>query len=213
MNPNAPPIVGNVARVTVRSVCNAQTCLNTFDYFYASVFSVDANDLSNLAGAWDTAFGALYKNILSPLSKYTDITVQELQFGTAPTVTVIPAGAGFGAAGATNLPLEMAAVASRYGNWKGKHGRGRVSFPAVPNTFITPATDANVINAAGLTAYNNLLTPLLATLSVGFLSWVPYITTRPVPPLSTVTRGVEIVSYTMREILGTARRRKPGRGI
>jgi hypothetical protein len=111
------------------------------------------------------------------------------------------------------LPLEMAAIITKYSLLKGQHGRGRIYMPSVPITFTTPATSPNKINATGRTAYGDLGDLTMAVLTSGGLNYKPVIVTRPIAPINIATRGVVISQTFTQPILGTVRRRRLGRGI
>lgn len=213
-NPAAPTIVSALARVTIGTVTSGQICLNTFDYLWSvpSTFASLA-DLTALGNAWDSAMDTLLKGVLSPLTALYSIAVAELHYGNAPTYTALYAPGTVGTAGATPLPLEIGASLARRGALKGQHGRGRVTMPAVPNTFTTPANDANRLNAAGLAAYVAFANQLIVPLAVGGATWTHVISTRPVPPGLTVDRAIAVSVYNVGVVLGTARTRKEGRGI
>jgi len=205
-------VTNNVVRVTITSRTNGVLCQTTHDYRNTGIISMSLADLTAFATNFQSTIETLYLACLSPLSVLVDYNYQELHFGTCPSYTNSVASPP-GTAGATNQPLEMATTITRYGNWKGRHGRGRFSMPAIPNTFSTPATDANVLNATGLAAYGALAAAFLGTINSGFDVFTPFISTRPVAPATLVTMGVDVASLSVRSTFGTARRRKPGRGI
>jgi hypothetical protein len=107
----------------------------------------------------------------------------------------------------------MAAVFQKKTALKGQHGRGRTSMPAIPNTFTTPATDPNIINATGLTAYLALANQLITPVAAGGNTWSLIVSTAPIPPVTLTTRGSIVTLITIDPTLGTIKRRKPGRGI
>jgi hypothetical protein len=211
VNIPAPSITGNVARIVVVTSTQSQICNNTFDYMLPG-FTAGAGDMLNLITAWRTACKTFLLACLSPLTTYLYTLCQDLANGTFVTAQYNEAGGVVGTAGATNLPLEMAAVIERYSLLKGQHGRGHISLPAVPNTFTTPASDPNIINATGVTAYSALYAALLLQLTTTGGVWSPAIITRPVPPAVLPSKGVLVAGWTLRTLLGTVRRRKEGRG-
>ncbi len=213
-NPPADPTTKAIARVTIGTKTAGSICLTTFDYQWnTAATSPTLTDLNNLGNDWHTAFDTDFLACLSPQTSLYSTTVAELHYGTSPTYSVLDAPGTVGTAGATALNLELGVTMTRYGPLKGQHGRGRITMPAVPNTFVTPATDSNVINATGLTAYNALAAGLVSPLVRGGSTWTPFISTRPVPPSTLVDFGVLISNYAVRTIMGTARTRKEGRGI
>lgn len=213
-SPPASLVTTSLARVTIDTVTEGQHCQTIFDYINGRTTPAVQTDLVGLIAQWVAIFDVHYMACLSPKTDLFSITAAELHFGIAPSaITLYAAGAHPGTAGATNLPLEVAATISKQANLKGRHGIGRISMPAIPNTFTTPATASSSLNAAGLTAYGLLAADMLLNLVTGTDTWIPVISTRPIPPATTIDRAAQIVLTTTRTILGTARRRKLGRGI
>jgi hypothetical protein len=213
-NPAAPVINAAVARLTL--TLKTQNTLQeiVLDYLYNIGLVVPTPaDLSAFEAQWEANHNTLMRACLSPLTDYFQISVAEIHFGVTPTL-VLPFLAGTsGTAGATNLPLEMAGTMQKKSSLKGQHGRGRLSMPAIPNTFTTPATDPNVLNATANTAYLALLNQLILPVTVAGNAWQLAISTRPTPPQTLVTNAVVVSAMTIDPTLGTARTRKPGRGI
>jgi hypothetical protein len=115
---------------------------------------------------------------------------------------------------AANLPLEIAAVVNKVSSLKGGHGVGHFQMPAVPVTFTTPATDPNRVNVAGLAAYTALCLALQITFpGVSAPHVDPVVATRPIPPAKVVSLAQKLNAQQPNPLLGTARRRKEGRGI
>lgn len=213
-NPPAPAVTAAIARVTLTTKTLGQLCLTTFDYLSnVPATSPSLADLTALAVQWDAGLSPKILACLSPQTAEYAISVAELHYGTTPTYVNLYAPGTVGTAGATALPLEMGATLSRNGPLKGQHGRGRITMPGVPNTFVTPATDANILNAAALTAYGNLIAQLILPITAGGIIWTHVISTRPLPPLLLTDRAVAVSEYLIRNTLGTARTRKEGRGI
>ncbi len=213
-NPALPLVTSAIAQVTIGTLTNGQVCLNTFHYL-SSVFATPPSlaDLTALGNAWDSALDIKFKACLSPLTALYSQSVADIHYGVTPTYSVPYAPGTVGTAGATNLPLEMGVTLSRYTNTKGQHGRGRITMPAIPNTFTTPATDSNQLNATGLAAYLALCNQLLVPLTAGAITWTHVVATRPAAPSTTTDYAAAVVRYDIRSVLGTARTRKEGRGI
>lgn len=212
-SPAAAPVVTSLVRMTVATKTNGQLCENTFDYSNTSGTPIGGNALLTFIADWQTALQSFYLACLSPLTTLFSYTAAELHFGLTASQVFLLAPGVIGTAGATNLSLEMAATMLRYTLLKGKHGRGRIAMPAVPNTFVTPATDSNVLNATGLAAYGSLGTHLTLNIISGGDTFTPMISTRPIPPAVLVNNAGAIQKYIVPATLGTNRRRKPGRGI
>ncbi len=146
------------------------------------------------------------------MTTLVSVTVIDLTVNQNPSQIVLFAPATVGTVGAANLPLEMSVTIRKLTALKGQHGRGRISFPAVPTSFTTPAVDPNMLNAAGITAYSNIISNLTTTLIIGPHNWQPYVVMRALIPATPPTRGTPISSMLVDTVLGTARRRKEGRG-
>jgi hypothetical protein len=215
VNPPAPLLNNAVLRVvvTVQTDNNKQQSL--FDYVSAYA-TVAPSDLSALASAWTAACMASYRACLSPDSKVVQLQVMDLNPGTTPTYNAYLSLVGL--AGVHYLPLLTQATIDWGSQLKGQHGRGRTQMPAIPDTFTTPGTDPNVLNATGLTAYGGIGISGLLSLTGGTTVYTPIILTRPIkPPPPTPTpkpsRGATKTGYVVRPLMGTQRRRYIGRGI
>jgi hypothetical protein len=86
--------------------------------------------------------------------------------------------------------------------------------PYVPNTFVTPATDPNILNAAAQTAYNNFIAAMFGSsgpipVVVNGHSYYPALHQRPTAPSQLVTLAAIIgVSFVVLEtLLGTVKNR------
>ncbi len=212
-DPAAPPITDNVARIVLETLTDGVRCQNSFDYNTGLGTPVTNSNLTALLTAWQTLVDTNLKGIFSPDTLLISVQASELHFGVTPTQQNLYAPGVVGTAGAHALSLELAAIVSKYANLKGKHGRGRWQFPAIPDTFITPASSPNTINATGLTAYQALATNLRASIYDGSNIWYPCISTRPIPPVTAVNNVALIASTVARDNISTQRRRRPGRGI
>lgn len=214
LNPDAPTVVPPQLKLVIDTKTQGQISQTVLSYNGALIPTYPTlTNLIDFITAWQAANETLYAACLSPDSTIERYSCAEVGQGTCPTAVVILAPAVAGTAGAHNLPLEMAAVQDLRSSLKGQHGRGRISMPAVPDTFTTPATSPNVLNATGHAAYSDLLASLLLGVTTSMGAWPWTIHTRPTPPATLVTRAVNVVSATTNDLLGTMRRRRPGRGI
>src|SRR4029077_10751149 len=89
---------------------------------------------------------------------------------------------------------QVAAVIVRGTRLKGQHGSGRVMMPWVPNTFTTPATSPELLNAAGIAAYTAFMNAVFGTSAPASVvaagsTFNPAILSRPTPPSLLVTNG------------------------
>jgi hypothetical protein len=210
-SPPAPVITGPVLRATMFGRCNGQICENTHDYMARTMPLVTSTSMAAFAAGWTTTIEAAYQTVV-PASDYLLLTtVACISLNTLVTITTAVNLAGLVAG--NSLPIEMAAVVSRYSALKGKHGRGRFFAFGVPILFTTPASDPNLLNGAGIANYQGLGTSLLGPFVLGGVTWDPVISTRPVTPLVVVSRAAVVTSYFPQPLLGTVRRRREGRGI
>lgn len=211
--PPAPTISNNLVRFVIETVTDGQFCQNVFDYKDDRILAISGADLLLAVTSWWGNHATDYRGCITGDTTVSAVYAMELHFGTTPTQVYNPAGPPVGSVAGHALPLEMAATLSRYSDLKGKHGRGRTSMPAVPIGFTTPATSPNVLNATGVTAYDTFGTGVAVAESLLGHSYTPVISTRPEAPDTLITNAAAIERYVTRATLGTARRRKIGRGI
>jgi len=215
MRLNAPldPIAGPVVRVTNVLDVHSQVCLVSFDYMTTGTPAIDTPGLLAIGNAWQTTLGPDFLACMSSDAFWRGFRVARLDSAVTPTAERTFAVAGFGAVAFPPLSTELAVILTRYTSIRGQHGRGRVLMPGIPNSFVTPATDPNRVNAGGLTAYNTFAVTMRTAMTVGANNWVPVISTRPIAPANVVTRANQVTSVVTRSIIGTCRRRREGRGI
>ncbi len=209
--PPAPPVANNLIRITRTSRADGQLCENTFDYVDATVTPISSANLDACCTNWKSFVDTTYLACLSPSSEMVSISAQELHFGTTPTQVQLDTPGTVGTAGTSCLPLEVGATLARVTDLKGKHGRGRITMPGVPDTFVTPTANSSELNATGVTAYDALGVKLSSVVPISAIS--PVVSTRPVPPSVLIDNAKPVTGYITRIILGTQRRRKVGRGI
>jgi len=200
-------------QITLFSVTSAQVCENTFQYITAGPAIPATSDLNQLAQDFWSLISAQAVLVTTGQTTFTQVTAALISSNNVPTGLYTLPGATVGAVAGSSLPLEMGAIMAKQTNVRGQHGRGRITLPAVPISFTTPATDPNIINAAGLTAYLNLANKFNAVLISGGVTWNAAVVTRPIPPAAVATNGTPILRVVTRALLGTARRRREGRGI
>jgi hypothetical protein len=122
----------------------------------------------------------------------------------ALTQTVI----SFGTGTAGHEPTEVAFNINRYTGFKGQCGRGRVLMPAVPTSVVTAS------KVTTLTAYTAFANQMLAPIAQGGDTFTPGLYSRdgshafPGAGYADLTATLTQAS----SLLGTARRRKIGRG-
>lgn len=213
MDPAAGTIGTPVVRIVVTSRTEGQLCESVFDFHSPAGPPMTTGTLDLLRQSFDSLVLPKYLACLSPLTTMVSRSLAEIVIGRVPTLVFLDSPGVVGTAGASNLALEIAANIRKETALKGRHGRGRIAMPAVPNTFVTPATAASVLNATGITAYDLLGTTLLAGISASGSGYGVYVMTRPTPPITLYSQGEAVIAFQTVHELGTARTRKLGRGI
>jgi len=212
-NPPAPlvttPLIRLVPQITDPNVVITET---VFDYLCQSAITLSPSVLASFIADWQAATLVALEGVLSDLLNVGTITCADLNPGSVPTQQVTGLTAP-GSVSAPPLPSVVAGIISKTSALKGQHGRGRNYLPGVPDTFVTSATEANQLNALGITAYNALAAKLKAPITSSGVVWSPVITTRPLPPTLIPQRAVVITGAVTIPLLGTVRRRREGRGI
>lgn len=206
-----PPITGDVYRLTIWSRSQGQVCMNVIDYMGGSFAAGPSLPMGALLLQLVTAIEPKYVACLPVATSVFQYTLACLSSG-AP-VTLVQTSSAIGTVVGNQLPLEMAAIQKKRSALRGQHGLGRFYMPAVPISFTTPATDPNLVNAAGQTAYNQLNDTLKLTQAVAGIFYDCCITKRPTPPANLVTLAQPISRIDSIALLGTVRRRREGRGI
>lgn len=170
----------------------------------------------NIAVSFDSTMHSAIQGVLDSSVTWNSVKVTCLNVPTrTPYVRFVNAGAGWaGTVGATHLPKEMAVVMSKYTVYKGQHGRGRNYYGPIPVTFVTAGANANSLNATGLAAYLTLQVAIdNGTIVDAAVAMNPAIYQRTKgfspPPVSL---GALVTQLVTRTVLGTVRRRRPGRG-
>lgn len=211
-NPALPLITGPVIRHTVETTnLNGQHFQVVLDYMGQSPIGLDQATLIQFRINWRAACEAAFKDTLPascPITKYIDADVSTGMSPTTPLDVNVP-----GNVITDPLTGTVAFILTKYTPRKGQHGRGRNYFGSVPDTFITPATDPNVINPAGAAIIAPLRTALLVPIAAGGINFNLCVTTRPEPPATLITRAAIVVILNLQPVLGTVRRRRTGRGM
>jgi hypothetical protein len=110
---------------------------------------------------------------------------------------------------AGHLPTEVAAILLKQTIFKGQHGRGRMSLPAIASADVTAST---ITAAAMSSALGVLGIALTTTRTDGTNVWTPCVAQRGNTSPRFVVAAANIVSTQKVLLLGTIRRRKIGRG-
>jgi hypothetical protein len=209
-NAPAPLLFGDLVRLTIFYTSQAQVLETVLDYEADTLNIVGQPELTAFINAWQAANEANLLNCIPPtcvLNGYAAAVLSNnLIAGITKNRNVV------GGAGVNSLPIEMAAVARKYTGLKGQHGRGRVFWPCVPNTFTTPVTEPNQLNGTGTAAYGIMHISLQAVVSAAPRFYAPVVSTRPIPPATVITRASPNPVFQIQTLLGTQRRRREGRG-
>lgn len=209
-NAPAPNITGDVCRVSILYTGPSGTFVNVLDYMANALNVVTSSVLLALALAVKVQIESQLKACLSQQCSISEYFASALSLNSPASQAQISGTAGTVAQ--APLPDEIGGVIRKTSLLRGQHGRGRITVPCVPVTFTTPGTDPDVLNATGITAYNALATALGGNVTASGILFVPVISTRPVLPATLVTKAQVIQSFAAITVLGTARRRKKGRG-
>lgn len=206
-NAKLPSPTQNVYRSKVYGQIENQMTISTFWWTdSAALGTASLTHMQNLYNAMVLPAGFLAK-YLACLSADFALTEVIIDVPTSPSLaafTQANTAAGTGPAG--HEPSEVAAVIDRYTAFKGQCGRGRVSLPAVPTTWVTASRlTTTTANAA-------FATQMLAAITSGGDTFTPGLYShngsRQQPGA-----GFAVLSQTVFDtLLGTIRRRKIGRG-
>jgi len=203
-NPALPPAVPNLFEVIVQGLVDGQMTINTFYYADGGGTLITASE-TNLVNGWFTAFSAHFAAATSADFTLSSIKGQCLTTPTRVAYTLPVGTAGTGPAG--HQPSTVCATFDRYSGVKGQAGRGRVSMPAVPNTWVT----ASLINATGIAAYATFLNDLKTGFVASGVTYVAQVVSRK-NKAGPALGASPVLNSTLRTTLGTCRRRKLGRG-
>jgi hypothetical protein len=211
-NPPAPGVSGAVIRTSVQVLSQGQTAEIVLDYMATAAGPVSiATVLAFLAGFkanCETAIRGVLSISTTVISRYLGAEVSQ---GLVPSQVLAPT-APMGTVAGGQLPGPDAVVVTKSSTLKGQHGKGRYYGPFVPLSF-QDATDPNTISAAGAAAYGALNIALLLPVVAGAFTFAMAVTTRPVAPLTLVSKGIPVSTLVTEGTLGTIRRRREGRGI
>lgn len=216
MRQNAPlPVLGAnpAVRIVQKFVSFAQVCEITIDYICNVAIGLSPAIIDTLLVNFQFVCDAGFQGAVTAQTELSDTLGISLTDATIPTRTLAHAPATVGTVAGNTLPIEMGVVLRKHTAFRGQHGMGRITMPAVPVGFTTPGTDPNLLNAAGVTAYTTVCTNFGTALLAGGQFWSSSLTTRPSPPAVVASHGAALSNMTVNPLLGTSRRRKEGRGI
>lgn len=210
-NPQLPAALPNVVQLTLFFTLENQICLNNLYYFDGGL-TASITLLTSFLSAWVTAHQAALLGILSADTTFTQVKAFYTNVpAIIPQYQIIPAGT-VGTGGSGHEPTPISVVFSKASNIKGQSGRGRfysVGVPpaAVTGSTLTPSTAFQTNAALWVTHMNN-------NLVVGANSYLPGIfSRRGYNKVSGAGGGFSgLTTVYIRQILGTVRRRRLGRG-
>jgi hypothetical protein len=204
-----PPPVNEIFRLRIIGWIEGSTTVNTLFYRNDKLpGSATVTDLIGLVTAFIAPTGP-YNPYLAAVTSEWELRMLVADTPTKPSLMpeeYIPAVLPPGGAAAPGHPNQMAVTIHKHTLWRGKHGRGRISVPAVPRAWTTGTTLTNK------TAHQALADALSSPLVLDPDTFTPVVmATMPTPP-HTLGHN-DIRTCTVGDILGTSRRRKPGVGI
>jgi hypothetical protein len=211
-NPDAPDVTGDVLKLVVGITNDSQACEIAFTYMANAHNILSPGIMQTFITDWYATFNAALIAVLPITSLAGFFSVADMNPGETPTQSQ-----GYNSNNGTVIgnayPSYVSVAIFRSSNLKGQHGRGRVQFPAVPLSFVTPGTNQNRINAGAITLYDTIAGLMSTTITSSGVPWRPIISTTPVAPATVISKGVEIIRCQVESLLGTTRRRRIGRGI
>lgn len=213
-NPTLPAVGGN----NVYSVQLGGTADNEIWLVNLAVMGPDtpvSTTESGMASSIESQLSSALPGVLDTATKWTTVKVASLTIPTRiPYIRYVNSGNGYaGTASSTHIPKEMSAIISKYTGYKGQHGRGRNYWPAVPSSFVTASANANQLNATGVSAYTTLfgIYSPVGWINANGTSMTTCVYQRALKG-APVINAAPVLSYVVRTVLGTTRRRRPGRG-
>lgn len=212
VNPVLPPATGNVFQVSLIGAIENQLTINNFYYQdgnQALIGGASPTE-SDMANAF-IGTGPYSQIRQASSTDWTSLTLRVAcisQPARIPWIVQLgPPNAGTITGG--HEPTTVAAIISRYTGTRGQSGRGRVYLPGVPTANVASSS----ITAAGVTAYNAVVSSMLATLTGTTRSFTPGLVSRRGVVLSQGNFPfAPLTSGQLRTVLGTVRRRRLGRG-
>lgn len=206
MNLTLNPPTNDVYRVRFIGSIEGQLTVNTLYYRGAGARNSESLAMQiNLITALENAGGVRDKLKAACSSDWTmESMLVDCPFvQTIATLTAASIGAGGGPAG--HEPTTIGVVISKMTTVKGQCGRGHITTPAVPTSWVTSSMLTNT------TAHDALSLALGGVISGGGTTFTPVIYSK--GTRITKNPGVaDIIQCVTRDLLGTVRRRKIGRG-
>jgi hypothetical protein len=210
--PNGPlPVVtNNIYQATIVGSINSQVVLMTtyWNDGQAAGTGVASQQLANGVNALNTTHQPIMGTnafvtgvIVRPINNPTYVTVKSFLAAFLPGTVASPC------AGTILAPTIIRQTA-----WRGQAGRGRISPFGLPQLFLS--ADGTQLTPAAITAYTTWANQwLLGTIVNGGITFTAYLYSRGLrTQMPKVPGAAQIQSVSIRPLVGTARRRKIGRG-
>jgi len=188
-------------------------CMTSNVFYYQSNLAVGTATQETqiaLRDIWGGAQGVFLKYLPCCANEWST-TFSLIDVPTTPGLAtlVTPVGTAPGSGGAGALPNQCCVTLTKTSQWRGKHGRGRISVPAIPRANVTGTTLQNSSPYRALAdAMQVDIADATFTFKPGILSVLRDKQTKEFIRYGWVVSHIVDVM----ETLGTCRRRKPGVG-
>lgn len=208
-NIKLPTPVNNVYRVRVLGKIENQLTVSSFFYRDARVSQTATTAFLTDLGTGFIAPGGMLAKYAAACS--SDWSVSAIIIDCANLTTLSPlfaAQTGNGGGPATHMPTEVSMPLIRRTAVKGQCGRGRISTPAVPLSWVTASVLSNTA------AHTALATQMLSTITQGGEDYTPCLYSRNGSKFAPGQGVADLISVDLPAgvLVGTTRRRKLNRG-
>jgi hypothetical protein len=209
-NPPAPNITGMVLRCSIIGDLDGQTTVSEFDYMGNGATHTPLTDLQNVLNQFQGAVVPAYAGVMSHDWTLAAVRCACLSVEGQRTLVNFPTITGL-VDGPSLPPVNAVSIFKIATSLKGQHGQGRVLVPAVPVSFQDAGGNPALISAAAQQAYTVLGNAMLLnnTSIPPAVTYMPCISTRPVPGFFYVTHAVTYNRILVRPTIGRVRRRYP----
>lgn len=204
-----PAPVNNVYEVIMYATIEGQITINTFYFTDGRAIGVfGPAPESELAGKFNLVYATAISNVMTTDCVVTGVKVQCVtSFLRAPYIVTYATGIP-GTVAPPHEPTQVSAVMLRRTGYKGQSGRGRISWPGVPQTFVLMSS----LTTAAKTTYTTLGTALLAQQTTTNETFTPSLVSRRGKAPTISFGSAPLASLGINATLGTVRRRKLGKG-
>lgn len=209
-NPPLPGLSTNLYQASVLFQLQNQQMIST--YYYSDGQAPGTGVSPTLLANGVNALLSQFQSIMATNCQVYGTTVRCLNNPTFVSITKFLSVSLSGTVAGNALGTVPGPVILRQTAWRGQAGRGRVSPPGMPASFITPTGEQ--LTQAAVTTYttwgNNFL---MASITSGGLTFVPYLYSRGLRTQTPKVPGAaQLLSFLVKPLVGTVRRRKIGRG-